>query len=77
MEYRVTPTRPLPARESLEQALLDADPAAVFDIDDGALRIATSLAVDELCVLLQAIDCEVVLTQVAVLPSICCGGCSG
>ena len=77
MECRVTPTRPLPPRECLEQALLDADPATVFDICNGVLRIATSLGVDELRALLRAIGCEVTRERVAVLPSICCGGCSG
>ena len=78
MECRLTPDAPLPQPELIEGALLDADPAAVFDIDPaGGLRIATSLGVDELRALLHGLGCEVGRGQVEVLPSICCGGCSG
>ena len=78
MECRLTPNTPLPQPELIEGALLDADPAAVFDIDPAAgLRIATSLGVDELRALMQALGCEVSREQIEVLPSICCGGCSG
>ena len=79
MEFRVARTGRMPTRECLEQALLDADPAAVFDIDagTGVLRIAASIEVDGLRALLRKVGCEVAREDVAVLPSICCGGCSG
>ena len=78
MECRLDSKLSLPQPDLIEGALLDADPAAVFDIDPaGVLRIATSLSVDELRALLRTLDCEVAREQVEVLPSICCGGCSG
>ena len=43
----------------------------------GVLRIATSLDAAELVALLCAEGCPVASDQVLVLPSICCGGCSG
>jgi hypothetical protein len=78
MECRLGPLVPLPAPALLEAALLDADPAAIFDIDPaGGLRVATSLGVDELLVLLARLGCTVTRAQVEVRASICCGGCSG
>ena len=79
MEYRVTTFRSLPEPESIERAVLDADPAAVLDVGPAqhVLRIATSLDVDGLCAVLLMLGCDVEREQVTVLPSICCGGCSG
>ena len=78
MECRIAPSTPLPDPARIEDALLDADPAAVFDIDpSGDLRVACSLDVDDLRGVLRQLGCEVSREQVEVLPSICCGGCSG
>ena len=78
MEYRIATATRLPAPARIETTLLDADPAAIFDIDPaGVLRIATSLDAAELVALLCAEGCPVASDQVLVLPSICCGGCSG
>jgi hypothetical protein len=78
MECRIAPTAALPDPVRIEDALLDADPAAVFDIDPVAgLRVASTLDVESLRALLRRLGCEVAREQVQVLPSICCGGCSG
>jgi len=78
MECRIALFAPLPDPARIEDALLDADPAAVFDIDPaGGLRIASSLDVDDLRALLRRLGCEVARGQVEVMPAICCGGCSG
>lgn len=79
MECRVTTTVPLPEPTDIEQALFDADPAAVFDVDHNrhTLRIATSLGVEDLRALLRSLGCEVSRDQIRIMPSICCGGCSG
>lgn len=88
MEYRVTPSIPLADPARIGQALLDADPAAVFDFDPGphassadacgvpALRVATSLDAEALRTLLHTLECEVSPKQVKLLPSVCCGSCS-
>lgn len=78
MECRIIPDAPLLEPDRLAHALFEADPAAVFDIDSsGGVRIATSLDVHELLALLHATGCEVARDNVKILPSICCGGCSG
>lgn len=79
MECRITATVPLPDLASIERVMLDADPAAVFDLDADrcTLRVATSIGVDDLRALLGSLGCQVGREQVQVLPSICCGGCSG
>lgn len=78
MEYRITlpPATRDPTR--LEGALLEADPAVVFDVDPSrVVRVATTLGAAELTALLRALDDEFGDAQVQALPSICCGGCSG
>lgn len=74
----MSPTFPLPAPEDLEQALLDADPAVVFDLDADrrVLRIATSLDARRLGALLGALGCDASPDRIATLPSVCCGSCS-
>jgi hypothetical protein len=78
MECRITTSVPLPDLPSIERVMLYADPAAVFDLDADrrTLRVATSLGIDDVRALLRTLGCEVAREQVAVLPSICCGGCS-
>jgi len=78
MEYRITlhPAIHDPAR--LEGALLEADPAAIFDVaPPHVARVATTLGTTDLSALLRTLGGQFGDAQVELLPSTCCGGCSG
>ena len=79
MEYHVRIAGPLPAFNAIDDAIRDADPAALVDTDAAhtTLRIATLLPRVEVAGLIAAAGHPVTLDQVRQLPSICCGGCSG
>ena len=80
MEYRVElfGTR-LPTAATLEAMLEAEDAAAVSDLDRAShvWRVSTSLASSELLQLLERLGCRVAPGSVKLLPSVCCGGCSG
>jgi hypothetical protein len=80
MEYRIEllGTR-LPAAATLEALLESEDAAAVSDLDGAGhvWRVNTSLASAELLRLLERLGCRVAPSSVKLLPSVCCGGCSG
>ena len=80
MEYRVElfGTR-LPTAATLEALLESEDAAAVSDLDNSShvWRVSTSLATSELLHLLERVGCRVAPSSVKLLPSVCCGGCSG
>lgn len=63
----------------IEQCLLEADPAVVVDRDPatGHLRISTCAGRDEVAALLRATGLAVEEGDIAIVPSVCCGGCSG
>lgn len=79
MEYRIPLAGMSPPAEKVRQALAEADPAAILDLEarGGALRIATSLARRDLLALLQGAGIAVAADQLMLSPSVCCGGCSG
>lgn len=79
MEYRITLSEELQEYPTLlEAALLEADPAAIFDVDPShVIRVATSLAADDVTSLLHAQGGPFADARMELLPSICCGGCSG
>ena len=79
MQFHVHLSGARPDLRAVENAVLEADPAALVDLDEQAdtLRIAgTFSAVDVVALMAQA-GCPVAPRQVEQLPSICCGGCSG
>lgn len=61
--------------DSLEKV----DPAVMADLElpGGALRIATVMTTAELLQALGHAGLELVPTDIAYLPAVCCGGCSG
>lgn len=63
----------------VEQALLAVDPAAMIDLDglNGVLRVSTYLDGAGLQSLVTDAGFSVPLGDVELLPSDCCGGCSG
>lgn len=79
MEYRIhlpTPLEEHPTR--FEALLLEADPSALLDVDrSGVLRAATTLVQSELTALLRGHGGPFADAKVELLPSLCCGGCSG
>ena len=80
MEYRVELFgTPLPAAATLEALLESEDAAAVSELDHAShvWRVNTSLATTELLHLLERLGCRVAPDSVKLLPSVCCGGCSG
>lgn len=79
MEYRITLPHAIDEHPTrLEAALLEADPAAIFDVDPShVIRVATTLGTADLSALLRAHGGPFNEARVEPLPSICCGGCSG
>ncbi|MEO8159780.1 MAG: hypothetical protein ABI588_00060 [Arenimonas sp.] len=79
MEYRIELSGTLPAEEALSALLETEDVAATADLDPakGIWRVNTTLASRDLLDLLGRAGCEVTPAQVTLVPSVCCGGCSG
>ncbi len=87
MEFHVRIDNPLSASHVVGDVILDAvrrtveqvDPAAMLDIDSSGcvLRIAAAVDLAQLHGLLELSGHPATAAQVRVLPSICCGGCSG
>ncbi len=79
MEFRVLLSLPVPDAGQLGALLESEDPAAVGELDGAAQtwRVNTALSSQELVNLLGRAGCQTSLSQVVVLPSVCCGGCSG
>jgi hypothetical protein len=79
MEFRVQLANPLPDAARLGALLEAEDPAAVGELDGAAKvwRVNTALTARDLASLLGRAGCPTPLAQVTLLPSVCCGGCSG
>lgn len=79
MEFRVQLSEPLPDPVQLAAMLEAEDPAAVGELDGAARvwRVNTALASRDLVALLGRAGSPVAASSVVVLPSVCCGGCSG
>jgi hypothetical protein len=79
MEFHVTLVEPTPVLAAIEQAIQDADPSALADIDPSGsvLRVSTSVGAERLISLVREAGLSITADQVRQLPSICCGGCSG
>lgn len=79
MEYHIPVRAPLAVFAAIDDAIRDADPAALVDIDPAGttLRISTLLPRLQVAGLVTAAGYPVEHAHVRQLPSICCGGCSG
>jgi hypothetical protein len=79
MEFRVQLSTTPPDANRLDALLQAEDPAAVGEFDGAAKlwRVNTALSARDLVGLLERAGCPTPLAQVTVLPSVCCGGCSG
>lgn len=61
----------------LENVLRAVDPAALVDTDANLLRIAGAFDVATLAALLDDAGVAVSPNDIRIVPSVCCGGCSG
>lgn len=79
MEFAIDLRGPLPDDSRLKLLLESEDPAAVGELDGaaGVWRVNTALSSPDLVALLERAGCPTPLSQVRLLPSTCCGGCSG
>ncbi len=79
MEFRIDLAGAVADAARLATLLADQDPSATADLDPGTgtLRVNTLLRAPELIVLLADAGCAVAPQKVTLLPSVCCGGCSG
>jgi len=79
MEFHVKLSEPLPEADRLAALVEAQDPSAITELDDALhiWRVSTTLRSGELVELLERAGCPTSLTQVTLLPSVCCGGCSG
>ncbi|KAF1684916.1 hypothetical protein B1992_13875 [Pseudoxanthomonas broegbernensis] len=68
-----------PRIDGIEHHLLQLDPAGLVDVDaaDGRVRIATCAQPFELAMILAAAGHPVAVSDIELMPSVCCGGCSG
>ena len=63
----------------INQLLQDSDPAAVVALDpaSGNLRVATCASPGEVHSILTGAGLELAADAIEIVPSVCCGGCSG
>lgn len=64
---------------ALEAQVQSFDPASLVDYDTtrSRLRISTVVLAIELVFILEQAGYRVPLNQIELMPSVCCGGCSG
>ena len=79
MEFHIKIAGSMPDLGAIEHAIHAVDPSALADIDPAGhtLRVAASVDAVQLVSLISQAGYPVVQQQVAQVPSICCGGCSG
>lgn len=77
MEFTVSALGPEPDLDTIGQALHAVDAAASVDLHDGRLRVAGAFDTPTLIAALREAGYVVAPEQVALLPSVCCGSCSG
>lgn len=79
MEFQIALTAASPTPEVVQNAMYDVDSSALVDLDMSGLimRISSWVPVSDLITVLQRTGWTVKSEQIAQLPSICCGGCSG
>lgn len=79
MQYTIEASTMQPDLEALQRAIDDVDPAAMVDIDPvaGSVRISTVIGDAELLGLLNRAGYPLRADELQLVPSQCCGGCSG
>lgn len=79
MEFQIALTDACPGPDVIQDIMFEVDPSAVVDLDMSGLvmRISSYVTVTDLIEVLRRTGWTVAPEQVAQLPTICCGGCSG
>lgn len=79
MEFHIRLAGTRPDLAAIDEAVRAVDPAAVVDIDPtgAVLRVMAAMSADELACRVTGAGHPVAGDEVAQLPSVCCGGCSG
>jgi hypothetical protein len=79
MQYSIRSHADVPDPATFEQLLHRLDAAALVDRDPltGEVRVSSIVGADELVDLLRTAGFKVKGTELARLPSECCGGCGG
>lgn len=77
MEFTVSVNHAAPDLAQVEDVLRAVDPAALVDTDANLLRIAGAFDVATLTALLGEAGLVLTPHDIRVVPSVCCGGCSG
>ncbi len=79
MEFHITMIAPILDLGAIEQAIGAVDPSVLIDVDPTGqtLRVVATVDAVQLAALIDQAGYPVALHQVAQVPSICCGGCSG
>lgn len=79
MEFHIHLAGARPDLDAIEDTVLEADPAALVDLDvkGDTLRLAGAFTAVDVVVMMSQAGYPVSPQQVEQLPSICCGGCSG
>lgn len=79
MEFNIKMVGSPPDLRAIEHAIQAVDPSALVDLDPQGrtLRVAAAVDAAELVSLISQAGYPVARHQVAQVPSICCGGCSG
>ena len=79
MQYTIAISTARPDLGVLQRAIDDVDPAAMVDIEStgGNVRISTVIGDTELLALLNGAGYPLRADELELVPSQCCGGCSG
>lgn len=79
MQYTIATSAVHPDLGALQRAIDDVDPAAIVDVDStgGNVRISTVIGDAELLGLLNRAGYPLRADELQLVPSQCCGGCSG
>ena len=77
MEFTVALHERPQTLDAIDEALRAVDPAALVDADGATLRIAGAFDIPSLWGALRRAGHDVASHDIRILPSVCCGGCSG
>ena len=79
MEFHLSLATPVADLRAVADAVCALDPSAQVDTtpDGRLLRVSARVAPEELAATLQRAGVPATVGSLAIIPSVCCGGCSG